>query len=163
MKPMNLDFMPQITPAWLLVGSFIVSFISSIIPVVSIELFLVAVTALLPPGFIPFSIVLGAAGNTAGKAVIYLTGSSIIRIPLKKYYAKIDNVKQKFEAWKWGQKSFIFISAAFGLPPFYIVSISAGIIRLKAEYLYLFGFLGSLVRYSLVILFPAAVMHLFGS
>ena len=159
---MDLSFLPETTPVWLLAGSFLVSFISSIVPVVSIELFLAAVAALLPLEWLPLSILLGGLGQTAGKVVIYAAGSGVIRLPFRKYENKMDAIRERFEKWKGGERSFIFVSAAFGLPPFYLVSVSAGLLRLKVRDFYLFGFIGSLARYILVVSFPVTVMRLLG-
>ncbi len=102
------------------------------------------------------SVVLGMTiGQMIGKVLIYLAGAGAIRLPLRESHKeRLATARQKLESSRMGTAPFLFVSAATGWPPFYIVSILAGVLRLGLWIFVISGFLGRLVRFSVFAAFP---------
>ncbi len=137
--------------------SYIVCFISGFVPVVNAELYLVWAIAISPPEAALGLIVCVTTGQMTAKVLMYLSGAGLIRIPLGRYENKLEQIQQKLSRRSIQTSLFIFASAAVGIPPFYLVSISAGILKHSFARFFIFGLLGRLVRFLVIGLFPALI------
>ncbi|MDI6808845.1 MAG: VTT domain-containing protein [Candidatus Eisenbacteria bacterium] len=141
-------------------STFLVCFVSGFIPVVNAEVYLAAVS-MVAPKFSAFPLAFTAAsGQMIAKSIIYLAGRGVLRLPIKRYEKKMDRVAEQIEAWGTKTGLFTFISAFTGFPPFYAVSFLAGVLNVKFQRFFLYGFLGRLLRFFVVVLFPRAVGEL---
>jgi len=153
------DTLPQ---AVVFLITFAVCFISGILPVMVVELFLISVSALSSPVASVVIILIAATAQIMAKLVVYLTGYGILKLPLRRQEEKLERVLTKFQHWKAKPPLFIFVSGLSGLPPFYGVSLFAGLIKVPPLSFVLSGFLGLLVRFALVVQFPQVVIRIFG-
>lgn len=142
-------------------STYIACLVSGFLPLVNAEVFLVLVSAITPKSSAPLIILLATIGQMTAKATIYMAGRGSLKLPLKKYEQKMGKVIQKFEKKRMATNSFIFLSAFTGLPPFYIVSILAGVLKLKFLNFLICGFSGRLIRFSVVVLFPQLFKEIF--
>ena len=145
----------------LLAATLIVCFIGGLIPVVlNTEAFLLAVSAFSTPPTLVLVVLLSAAIHTGAKTLIYLTGRGVLHIPLKKYEHKLESVRERLERWKSSPMFFILLSAATGMPPFYIVSILAGMLKYSYPAYAVCGFIGLLIRFALIVTVPQVIKGL---
>ncbi len=156
-----MNFEPMLLDYGLYLTTFVVAVISGVVPVVNIEIYLVWVAALTPRSLgIPITI-LAAAGQMTGKTIMYLAAAGILKISVKQPGEKMDAVKKKFENWKDRLSLFMFLSAFSGFPPFYVVSLAAGGLRINYWRFLIAGLAGRLLRFALVIFFPHLIKGLF--
>lgn len=142
----------------LLVATFIVCFIGGLIPVIlNTEAFLLAVSAFSEPPTLISIVLLSAVIHIAAKTLIYLTGRGVLNLPLKKYEAKLDPVRERLDRWKASPMLFILLSASTGMPPFYLVSIMAGMLKYNYTAYAICGFIGLLIRFTLIVTVPQIV------
>ncbi len=141
--------------------TFIVCLISGFIPVVNAELYLVAVSALSSKSAAIYLVFISSSSQMIAKAIMYLTGRGSLKLPFKRRNGKLEEVRKKFANWENRTYLFIFISASTGFPPFYFVSILAGMLKLNFKIFLVFGFLGRFVRFSLIVLFPQLLKGIF--
>jgi len=101
--------------------------------------------------------ILAAVSQILAKSLVFFAGRGIFDLSINKYKKKIDAVHQKF--LEWGKKTdlLIFISAWIGIPPLYIVSIVAGMLRQSFVGFFFISLVGRILRFVLVLYFP----HLF--
>jgi membrane protein YqaA with SNARE-associated domain len=140
--------------AWLIAGTFLYCIGSGFIFVMNAELYLLAVSAISPPGAIAPLILAASLGQMVAKSAMYLGGRGVLKLPLGKYQEKMDKVSEKLHRSRAGPGGFVFLSASTGLPPFYLVSILAGTLRLPFLVFFLPGFAGRLIRFGLLVLSP---------
>jgi membrane protein YqaA with SNARE-associated domain len=94
-------------------------------------------------------------GHMAGKVLLYFAGAGAIRMPLRESYkAKLASTRERLERSRLGTVPFLFVSAATGWPPFYVVAIMAGILRLGIWTFLIPGTVGRLARFTVVGLVP---------
>src|SRR5262249_21160305 len=112
-------------------GAFAVGAISSVIPIVSIDVFVVAITLAAgagPEAAVPVAPP-AAAGRVAGKRPIYAATRG-----LASRSERIERLRARLARWQRAPHLVLATSALLGLPPFSIVATAAGAlaIRLRA-------------------------------
>jgi membrane protein YqaA with SNARE-associated domain len=144
-------------PLGLLAAVYAICFVSGFVPIVNCEAVLVSVSAVSPLSFsLPLTLA-AVAGQMSAKVLLYLSGRGVMRLPLGRYQAKLDVVRARFERRRGSTGVFLFASAASGVPPFYVVSVLAGMVRLPLPSFLILGSLGRFVRFGVVVIAPQLV------
>jgi membrane protein YqaA with SNARE-associated domain len=143
------------------VATFVVCFVSGVIPIFHVETYLVAVSALSSTQTVLPLVGIATVAQMLAKSLIYLAGRGVLKFPLKKYEDKMDDVRNRLERWRASPMLFVFLSAAVGIPPFYLVSLLVGTIRYHYPYFVLCGFLGLAMRNAAVIFLPQLIVRFF--
>ena len=154
-----MDFQEFINTFGLYLTTLMVCFSSGIIPIVNAEAYLVSISAFSPKSVVLPLILVATLGQMIAKLLIYIAGCGVLKFPRRKVEKRtnFDTVIEKFEKWEDKIHLFIFISAFTGFPPFYVVSVLAGISKLNVVRFFVFGFFGRLLRFSIVVLFPQII------
>ena len=131
-------------------GVFVVGAISSVIPIVSIDLFLVGLTVATDAANPVPVIVLAAAGQLAGKLPIYAAsrGVGALRGP---HRDRLDRVRTRVARWQNKPLLVLATSAVIGLPPFSIMATAAGVLAIRLRAFCAVVFAGRAVRFAIVI------------
>lgn len=107
-------------------ATFVIGVIAGMFPLVSIELFLVGVTAYgVDPRVLPALIGLGALGHQIAKTITYYMGAGVFELPRGKVRTQVEAIKARLERWNKRPKLILFISSATGVPPLYLVGFVA--------------------------------------
>jgi membrane protein YqaA with SNARE-associated domain len=142
-------------------GTFITCVISGFIPVVNAEIYLLLISTLTGKSqYLPI-LLLATSGQMTAKMTLFLAGKGILKLSLKKYEHKINNALVKLQKWDSKSDILILISAFTGFPPFYLITIAAGMIQHNFLRFILFGFSGRLLRFAIVLYFPQFFQHYF--
>lgn len=137
--------------------TYLVSFVSGFVPIINCEAYLISVSALSPLAFaLPLTLA-AATGQMSAKALLYLSGRGVMRLPLGRYRTQVEAARVRFERRRGRAGIFLFASAATGFPPFYFVAVLAGMLRLGFTGFLIAGVLGRFVRFGLVVLAPQLV------
>ena len=111
-------------------GTFAVGAISSVVPIVSIEVFLVAMTLAHGTADAVPLIALATMGQVIGKLPVYATTRGLAALP-----GRQRRWIERVRAWvaRLGNRPNIVLamSAVFGLPPFSIISTAAGALAIR--------------------------------
>ncbi len=143
-------------------ATFIYCFVSGLVPVVNAEAFLVIISsALLTRSQLLLITTLATAGQMTAKCTMYIVARTSFRRPPKKYEEKFNRTREKLDHWRYGVGLFFFASASTGFPPFYVVSILAGMMKFNFVTFLLFGLAGRFVRFGVALLFPQLLKSLF--
>jgi membrane protein YqaA with SNARE-associated domain len=133
------------------------AFLSGFVPLVNIEAYLVGVAALVP-GCPPLVVVAAAAlGQMAAKAVLFLGGRGLVTLP-SGHGERALAAASRLAARGRSGPALVFTSALTGLPPFYVVSIAAGMLRFRTGPFLLAGLAGRLLRFSAVFALPGVLL-----
>jgi membrane protein YqaA with SNARE-associated domain len=118
-------------------ASFVVGFVSGLVPFVNSELYLVAVSSMVArPALLPIAL-LSASGQMVAKTIIFYAGR---------------------EDWENKADFLMLISASVGLPPFYVVSFVAGALKLHYIRFFIAGIIGRSIRFAAIVYFPQLVL-----
>ena len=115
-------------------GALAIGAISSVLPIVSIEVFLVAVALAQPPSFGgAFAlVVLATLGQVLGKLPIYASTRAVASLP-----GRHQRIIERMRSWvaRFGDRPLALIgtSALVGLPPFSLVSTAAGALAIPVR------------------------------
>jgi membrane protein YqaA with SNARE-associated domain len=131
-------------------GTFAVAAISSVLPFVAIDLFLVGIALVAPAAGLPLVVLLAAAGQVAGKLPIYYACRGVAALP-GRHRARLDRVKAWIARWESAPRSILLTSAVLGLPPFSIVATAAGVLGIGPRTFSALVFLGRGLRFAALV------------
>ena len=138
----------------LLAGTFLFSLVGGVVPFLNVEAYLVSVSAL-APGASVWPVALAAAlGQMAAKSLLYLGGRGLLRLPMGKTRARIEAATARLATAEGRGLAIVTTSAVVGVPPFYAISVAAGVVRLRFAPFLALGLTGRLVRFAAVFVLP---------
>jgi membrane protein YqaA with SNARE-associated domain len=143
--------------------SFGVSLGASLLPVGgAVEVYILATSALLPIGFVGPLVLAVAAGSVAAKTLVYLGATRATKIAGMTEGGRGAKIVARFEEGPWMRRGAILLSATVSLPPFYAVSVAAGLIRAPLVEFMVVSMVGQSVRFGLVWAVPQIAQSLAG-
>jgi membrane protein YqaA with SNARE-associated domain len=150
-----VELHPFATPARAYTVSLVVSLISGLVPVVNIEAYLVSV-ALLAPTLPGWPVVLIATlGQMVSKYILYVSGRDGLRPRVGRHGERLERAGRLLTEHPAGTSSVVAASAFLGLPPFYAVSVMAGVLRLPLLRFMTVASVCRVARFALVYYAPA--------
>ena len=151
----------------LVIGTFLFSIASALLPILNVEAYLAAV-ALKAHNLSDWQLAaVGGAGQGIGKILWYLAGMESLRI--RRIREKMETEKWQLSYERWHQRivgrpmlagGITFASAVTGFPPLAIIAVLAGTLRMNFPIFMVTVFAGRTIRFWLVL---AGVGLLFGS
>lgn len=106
-------------------ATFAIAFIAGMFPIVSIELFLVGLTAWgAPPYVLVAAVAIAAVGHQLAKTLTYYAGAGVFELPRGKLRQRIAAARARIEGWK-RQRLMLLVAATTGLPPLYVLGFVA--------------------------------------
>ena len=135
-------------------GTFAFCVGSAVIPVMHAEAYLVGASLLAPPELRWPLVIAGATGQMLGKVGMYFAGRGALLIPGDRMQHRIQQATARYRDKKDVGNALIFVSSASGFPPFYIISIAAGMLRYPLVPFILLGLLGRFIRFSVAVFLP---------
>lgn len=146
------------TPLVIFLTTFGVCALSAVVPVVNAELYLLAASAVVPHELVVPLIAAAALGQMAGKSLMYYAGVGVLELPGKRLKRMVAQVNAKYHDAGAGGTTLgsgvILLSAGVSVPPFYVVSIACGLLRIPFAQFFFLGLLGRLIRFGIVVLGP---------
>jgi membrane protein YqaA with SNARE-associated domain len=134
-------------------GTFVVSIIAGLVPLVNTELFLAALVRLAVDrgSQLPGIVVAAATGQMIAKIGLYYAGMGLLELPRGRYQAKIELARKKLERWKTQPYLIYALSSVLGVPPLYLTVLAAGAMKIRFAAFLVIGLLGRLVRFAVVV------------
>lgn len=144
-------------------GAFVVCLVSGLIPIINAEIFLIGVVALTAPSHpeIAIIVLMGTIGQMVAKAASYWAARGAVDVTIKKYDDKLTKWRDKFTRSEPGLSAFILASSFIGLPPFFVITLLAGLFKIPFLRFLIIGSIGRYARFGLVAWAPAFMMDLF--
>ena len=141
----------------LIAGTFLFCIGSAVIPVMHAEAYLITVSALTPPALSVALVLAATIGQMIGKVGMYAAGRGALQLPGERWKRRVEAVHARYEGHTGIGNGLIFLSSATGLPPFYIISIAAGVLRVPLVPFVVFGAAGRCIRFALVVFLPQVI------
>jgi membrane protein YqaA with SNARE-associated domain len=145
---------PFASPLRTYMVSVVVSIISGLVPVVNIEAYLVSVALLAPEAGFPI-VLIATAGQMVAKYILYVSGRDALLPRAGRHAAKLERAGKQLRDHRYGTFSVVAFSAFVGLPPFYAVSIMAGVMRLPLLRFMVISTVCRVARFALFFYSPA--------
>ena len=150
-----MDFDVWVARLGIPLASYCVSLVSAFVPFVNAEAYLVFASLVFPRGSLPGVVLCATAGQMTGKVALYFAGSGALRLPLRRHEARIEQARAVLQGRR--SNAVVFLSALSGLPPFYFVSIAAGVLRTRLRGFLAWGSLGRALRFAVCVVSPQLV------
>jgi membrane protein YqaA with SNARE-associated domain len=134
-------------------GTFAVSLIAGLVPLVNAEVFLVGLVRLAidDSSQLPWVVAAAAAGQMVAKIGLYHAGRGMLELPRGRYRAKIEALRERMERWKSKPYIVYGLSSVIGIPPFYLTVIAAGAMRISFQAFLAIGLGGRVIRFAVVV------------
>ncbi|HEX2691795.1 MAG TPA: hypothetical protein VHN14_34535 [Kofleriaceae bacterium] len=134
-------------------GTFVVSMIAGLVPLVNAEVFLIGLVRFAVDRLsqLPAIVIAAATGQMVAKIGLYYAGQGMLDLPRGRYKAKIEAVRGKLEQWKTKPYLVYAVSSVVGLPPFYLTVLAAGAMKIQFKAFLGIGLSGRLVRFAFLV------------
>jgi len=144
-------------PVWF--SAFVGCAVGSVIPIIHTELLVLGIVTLAPGKHGLPLVLIATTGTMVGKTILYFGGRGLLRLKFRQR-EKIDRMVAHAEKRRGLTGSVLFASAASGFPPFYIVTVASGILKLSLVTFLTLGFVGRFLRFAAVVYAPQLVRGL---
>ncbi|HVK77624.1 MAG TPA: VTT domain-containing protein [Kofleriaceae bacterium] len=137
-------------------GTFLFCFGSGLVPIFNAELFLVAVSSMWVSSVAPLPaiVLLAAAGQMTAKIFLYYGARSTLERATGRRKEKIEKARAKLDKWRQRPNWYLLVSSTIGLPPFFIISLLAGALKIRLRRFLLIGTIGRVVRFAVLVALP---------
>lgn len=146
--------------------AFLVALAGALLPVLSIEVYLVGAAALHPDGQLVAMVVAAATAQTLGKLAYYYLGSGVLNLPWLRRQADRAAAPGRWARWlvqwqeqahrrPWWAAAIVFLSSFASVPPYMVMCVLAGTARMRVLSFVAASLLGRLGRFALVVFVPA--------
>jgi membrane protein YqaA with SNARE-associated domain len=132
-----------------------ISIASALVPVINIEVYLVGLAAVTSTDRVWFLAAVGGVGQMLGKLVWYYLGANALRWGWVRRKVEKPKAKAKLELWRSRTQdrplvgaTLLFASAVSGFPPFAIVAVLAGQLRMNVWMFLGVGLIGRTLRFA---------------
>lgn len=105
-------------------------------------------------------VLVAAAGQMAGKCLVYWAGRKGAERQSPRMARGVDRWRERFAARPWAPLGFVLLSSAIGVPPFYVISLLAGAMRVDFARYVVVGTAGRLIRFGAIAFLPQTVVQL---
>jgi len=153
-------FNPLATPAGTCGTTLVVSLLSGLIPLINIEAYLLLIAALTPAAGWPV-VLITTLGQMVAKIILYQGGRHGLRPHAGRFRGRLERAEIALRRHPAGPDAVVLASAVTGIPPFYGVSVMAGVMRLPLGRFLLVATPARLLRFALVFFAPRLIMDLF--
>jgi membrane protein YqaA with SNARE-associated domain len=144
------------------VSCYFLSFISALVPWMNGEVLMLSLSAIPhSPDRLAGLVVLASAGQMTGKCILYWVGRGAIPMKNGRIAKAVNSWRERFERSSKKTMGLVFVSAVFGIPPFYIISILSGTFRLSFSQFIAVGACGRLLHFGAIMLIPQFGSRLF--
>jgi membrane protein YqaA with SNARE-associated domain len=133
-------------------GTFLVSFIAGLVPLVNTEVALVGVIRLAVDrsSQLPALVIAASTGQMLAKIGLYYTGQGLLELPRGRQRARIERVREKLAQWETKPYLVYTVSSVVGLPPFYLTVLAAGAMKIRFRAFLVIGLAGRLTRFAVI-------------
>jgi membrane protein YqaA with SNARE-associated domain len=141
-------------PILVCLAVLITAVVSGLLPVSPVEVVLLAVAASVPPALVFPLTLLATLGHMAAKTVVYVGSRRTAPTIPARHQAAVQRVRTLLMRRRRMRIATVLVSAAGGVPPFYLVTICCGALRLPLRDYLLAGTIGRGLRFAALAVIP---------
>jgi len=134
----------------IMIGAALTCALGGVLPWVSSELVVLGAAVLLPPVTLPMLIVACAVGQMSSKTLVYGVtrwAPHLLPARARAFLARAERYRGRRPLLVGA----VFAGSAVSLPPFYLVTLASGLLRVPFPLFVLAGLCGTSVRYSFLV------------
>jgi membrane protein YqaA with SNARE-associated domain len=140
---------------WIQLSCFVLSLVSAILPWTNGEVIVISLAAFLRSGVdLTTLAVVAAAGQMTGKALTYWAAREGLAPKPDRQSERIARWRRRFEEAPRRSLALMLVSAVAGVPPFYLITILAGALRVPFGRFLIVGTCGRLLHFGAVVFAP---------
>jgi membrane protein YqaA with SNARE-associated domain len=143
-----------VSPTSIYATTFVYALVGGVIPFLNVEAYLLGVSALSPETAVLPVAAAASLGQMAAKSLMYLAGRGLLKLPLRRTADALRDITARLAAAECGAMTLLSLSAVTGFPPFYAVSVAAGILRLRFVRFFVVGCGGRFLRFAAIFILP---------
>jgi membrane protein YqaA with SNARE-associated domain len=148
--------------AWISLGYFGLAVASAVFPWVNAEILVLSLPAVAPSRSALFVLLLVAtAGQMTGKCVLYWAGRKGNTVLRGRAGEALTKWRQRLEARPSRAVALVLVSSIVGLPPFYLMTLVAGALKMNFLTYLTAGTAGRLVRFGALVTLPQLALTFF--
>jgi membrane protein YqaA with SNARE-associated domain len=126
---------------------------SGLIPVINGELYLIGVVLLAPSTLAAVALaLLLSVGTMVAKIILYQTARGATQLGHGRVARGLERARSRMERWREKPLIVTFVSSITGLPPFYLVTLAAGMLEIPLWTFVGLGFVGRVIRFVTIAL-----------
>ncbi len=143
---------------WIFASCFGLSIVSALVPWFNGEIIVLSLAVLLrSPLDLAVLALVAAAGQTAGKCVLYWLGFQTGRLKVARS-RRLERWRERLRGQRLRALGLVFVSSALGVPPLYLTTIAAGTVGMAFPRFISAAACGRVVRFAAVVFCPQIVM-----
>lgn len=139
--------------AWLAVVTLAVAAAGGLLPFINVEAWLLGVSALCPGTTLVPMVLAASLGQVAAKILLYRAGGEVRGWGARRD-GRLAGAVHRLEGAATHGTAVVFASALTGVPPFYVVSVAAGVVRFHFPRFLALALVGRVLRFTAVFLIP---------
>src|SRR5262245_50439856 len=140
---------------WILSGCYVMAIVSALLPWVNAEVLTLSASPFATSRWELSGIVLAVAlGQMTGKSVTYWLSRSAAVSGTSRLQRSVERWGARVQHRPCYAMSLMFLSAVFGIPPFYVVAVAAGALRFAFGPFLAVGTVGRLLHFGIVAFVP---------
>ena len=134
----------------LLASLFVMSVVSGLIPLVNAEILVAGAAVAVPRGYVIPVIAVCSLGQMLAKVGLYAGARWLPeRLPAKAR-TRLDRAAEKTKRLQEAGFTLVLVSAILGIPPFYLITLAAGALRMNLTWFIVVGLVGRVVRFAVI-------------
>jgi membrane protein YqaA with SNARE-associated domain len=141
-------------PLLLCLLALVVGLVSSLSPISPTEPILLGLAAFAPTPLLLLVVVLATVGHMAAKTVVYLGSRSAAPVVPARHRARLQQVRALVARRPGVQRLTVLVSALSSVPPFYLVTVCCGVVRMPLRDYVVAGTIGRALRFGALALLP---------
>jgi membrane protein YqaA with SNARE-associated domain len=135
--------------------------VGSFVPVINTEIIVLTAAASAPASMLLPLILIASSAQMVAKCALYFVGSGLLRLPRGRFASRIDAALAKAGSRRGSSSAVLFASATTGVPPFYVMSVASGALKVGFSRFVIVGFIGRTLRFSALVLIPYLIKAVF--
>ena len=140
---------------WIAAACFALTVVSAIVPWVNAEVIVLSLPVLAPSGSALMLLVLVAtAGQMTGKLAVYWAGRGTSSVQSPRVRHLLERWQPYLAAGRGKAAALIVVSSAVGIPPFFVMTLLAGAVRMQLASFVAAGTFGRLIRFAALVVVP---------
>lgn len=134
-----------------------IALIGGLLPASPLEPVLIAIAALGSPTLTMQVVIVAAIAQMVPKTMLFLGSARAVEAMSPRKRVIVDRVGSRLAGRRWAQIVTVFVSAVVGMPPFYLMTVICGGLRLRLSDYFVAGAVGRTLRYVGLAMLPGLV------
>jgi len=140
---------------WILcLTTVVIAAAGSVIPLLPLEPYLLALPAAAPRDWLVPLALIATVAHMSGKVVLYFAGRGATRAIPPRYKKRVERTRARLGGSRVLRSATILVSGFVGMPPFYLVTLLCGALKVPLVEFIVFGLIGRTARFLTLVLIP---------